>query len=55
MVNNNKNKCRPILVQGLRRDIQINFNIIDIYGFVAQFLLRGNEPNGEGQQQQQLK
>ena len=31
-----KNKCRPILVQGLRRDITINFHINNIYGSVAQ-------------------
>ena len=26
------NKCRPILIQGLRRDIEINFHFINIYG-----------------------
>ena len=31
-----RNKCRPILVQGLRREIEINFHIINIYGSVAQ-------------------
>ena len=30
------NKCRPILVQGLRRDIEINFHIKNIIGSVAQ-------------------
>ena len=30
------NKCRPILVQGLRRDIEINFHINSLYGSVAQ-------------------
>ena len=30
------NKCWPKLVQGLRRDIEINFHINDIYGSVAQ-------------------
>ena len=33
-----KNKCRPILVQGLRRDIEINFHIDNIYGSVAQLI-----------------
>ena len=33
-----KNKCRPILVQGLRRDIEINFNINNIYCSVAQWI-----------------
>ena len=37
MVNNNKkNKCWPILVQGLRRDMEINFYINNSYGSVAQ-------------------
>ena len=34
----NNNKCRPILVQGLRRDIEINFHISNIYGSVAQWI-----------------
>ena len=32
------NKCQPILVQGLRRDIELNFHIINIYGSVAQWI-----------------
>ena len=32
------NKCRPILVQGLRQDIEINFHIDYIYGSVAQWI-----------------
>ena len=32
------NKCRPILVQGLRRNIEINFHINNIYGSVAQLM-----------------
>ena len=32
------NKCRPILVQGLQRDIGINFHIDNIYGSVAQWI-----------------
>ena len=31
---NNNNKCRPILVQGLRLDIEINFHINKIYSSV---------------------
>ena len=31
------NKCRPILVQGLQRYVEINFLINNIYGSVAQF------------------
>ena len=34
----NFNKCRPVLVQGLRRDIQINFHINNIYSSVAQWI-----------------
>ena len=29
------NKCRPTLVQGLQREIKINFLTINIYGSVA--------------------
>ena len=29
------NKCRPIVVQGLRRDIQINFHIKNMAGSVG--------------------
>ena len=32
------NKCRPILVQGLRRDVEINFHINNIYGSVTQWI-----------------
>ena len=32
------NKCQPILVQGLRRDIEINFHINNIYGSVSQWI-----------------
>ena len=32
------NKCQPILVQGLRRDIQMNFHIKTIYVSVAQWI-----------------
>ena len=32
------NKCQPILVQGLRRDIEINFHVNYIYGSVAQWI-----------------
>ena len=32
------NKCGPILVQGLRQDIEINFHINNIYGSVAQWI-----------------
>ena len=34
----NWNKSRPILVQGLRQDIEINFNTINIYGSVDECL-----------------
>ena len=33
-----ENKCRLILVQGLRRGIEINFHINKIYGSVAQWI-----------------
>ena len=33
-----KNKFRPILVQGLLQDIEINFHIINIYGSVVQWI-----------------
>ena len=36
LVNHKPNKCQPILVQGLRRDIKINFCIYNIFGTVAQ-------------------
>ena len=32
------NKCRPILVQGLRHDIEINFHSVNINGSVAQLI-----------------
>ena len=35
---NKANKSWPILVQGLRRDIEINFHINDTYGTVAQWI-----------------
>ena len=37
-VDNIINKCRPILVQGLRRDKEINFLSNNIYGSVAQLI-----------------
>ena len=33
-----ENKWRPILVQGLRRDTEINFHINNIYGSVTQWI-----------------
>ena len=33
-----ENKCRPLLVQGLRRDIEINFHVNYINGSVAQWI-----------------
>ena len=39
VIHNTKiNKCQPNLVQGLRRDIEINFHINILYGFVAQWI-----------------
>ena len=32
------NKCRPILVEGLKRGIEINFHINKIYGSVAKWI-----------------
>ena len=33
-----ENKCRPILVQGLRQDIDINCHIFNTYGSVAKWI-----------------